>query len=318
MIGERLAPCPVTPPPATHWVLELASTGVAEGASEVAALASPEVVCWKCESISDGEHGECPVCFSWLHPKARGISVEAFADEQQTLRQDLGLPTDGQTMASLAEWAGATAEAPPDFEEPDGTDTDVAYDRVHEPFETDNPFLQRVFEHKMYGGFPDRCLAMLDALPTVGPDEQLMASLKVRHGQYQRGYLLITTDFLRYVRAGVGGALLTTDEFWSLDDPIEFNAFGEMASLVTTSGDQFQVRSRWKAKAFRDLYHLLQSAIQWEDSQAEEVHEAAHHGAVSGPFGGIAEELGKLGHLRDQGILSEEEFVAAKKKLLSM
>jgi hypothetical protein len=38
---------------------------------------------------------------------------------------------------------------------------------------------------------------------------------------------------------------------------------------------------------------------------------------VGSPSSGIADQLKKLGKLRDQGILSEEEFIAAKNKVIS-
>jgi len=54
-----------------------------------------------------------------------------------------------------------------------------------------------------------------------------------------------------------------------------------------------------------------------EAAQAQDEQMRAYIRSATGPGGGSAEEIGRLADLRDKGVLSEEEFQAAKARALS-
>jgi hypothetical protein len=129
----------------------------------------------------------------------------------------------------------------------DDDDSDVL-----QPFATDNPWLQRIFESEGYGEVPSKAQ---DAFLLVSADgeERLIAALRTMHGKTRIGYLMMTTHWLRWIQTFP----TRTDDFWSYDYPIEANgSMGSGGVIATVSGDQFQVR--WgKAKSFAALYRLM-------------------------------------------------------------
>jgi hypothetical protein len=88
--------------------------------------------------------------------------------------------------------------------------------------------------------------------------------------------------------------------------------------IRTGSGDQFQVR--WGVvKDFARLYRIIQQAIAWENSHVSEQSEDSLPKAVSGAAAppDLPGQLGHLGELFEKGLLTEVEFVQAKKRLLN-
>ncbi len=191
---------------------------------------------------------------------------------------------------------------------------------VLEPFATDNPYLQRLFAHELFGVVPDRCAELLAGLETADPEERLISAMKVRHGLTEGGVLMITTHWLRYVKQGRLFTAIANDEFWSLDGSLDLRAnLGDRPLFTTPDGNQFQVFptvpivSRRQAKGFLALYKLAVLACVHLNTQKED---AALEGIVAAGATGTAAEIKELVALRDSGALTETEFEAAKARLL--
>lgn len=89
-----------------------------------------------------------------------------------------------------------------DVDDEDGDDdpvtnylTELEQGRVMVPVETDNPYLNRLFDNPMYAIIPQRAVALFDAI-SPDADEKLLTALRVKHGSYARGYLLLTTNWI--------------------------------------------------------------------------------------------------------------------------
>jgi hypothetical protein len=191
---------------------------------------------------------------------------------------------------------------------------------VQEPFETDNPYLQRLFGHEAFGVVPDRCGDLLRGLQTAAPEERLISAMKVRHGMAEGGVLMVTTHWLRYVKQGRVFTAIANDEFWPLDGGLELEAnLGGRPLFRTPDGHQFQVFptvpvvSRRQAKGLLDVYKLAVLAGAHLDSQREG---AALEGMTGGGAKGTAAEIQELVALRESGALSESEFEVAKARVL--
>ena len=191
---------------------------------------------------------------------------------------------------------------------------------VLQRFDTDNPYLQRLFGHELFGVIPAGCGALLQGLGTVAPDEQLVSAMKVRHGLQQGGILMITTHWLRYVKQGRVFTVVANDEFWPLDGAFELEAnLGSRPLFRTPDGSQFQVFptipvvSRRQAKGFLEIYKVTVLAGAHLNAQIEN---AALEGMATTGGSGTAAEIKELAALHDSGALSDEEFATAKARLL--
>jgi Short C-terminal domain len=191
---------------------------------------------------------------------------------------------------------------------------------VLERFDTDNPYLQRLFAHESFGVVPNGCGALLEEIETRAPDEQLVSAMKVRHGMAEGGVLMVTTHWLRYVKQGRLFTVIDNDEFWPLDGGLELEAnLGGRPLFRTPDGHQFQVFptipivSRRQAKGFLAIYKLTALASVHLQGQIED---AALAGMAAADGAGTAAEIKELVALRDSGALSESEFEAAKARLL--
>jgi Short C-terminal domain len=191
-------------------------------------------------------------------------------------------------------------------------------DRVLESFPTDNPYLQELFSHSSFGVFPNGCADELAAINNVAADEQLVTALHVGHGLMDAGSLMVTTHFLRFAKKG-RLTRKTTNEFWPLGTGLQVDAeLGSPTTMVLETGHQFQVGrlpivSRKQAKGFAEVYRLVVGAGshlrgQMEDAALESMAEPAKSPAA---------EIKELVTLRDAGDLSQEEFEAAKARLLA-
>jgi hypothetical protein len=198
---------------------------------------------------------------------------------------------------------------------------EVASDSVLRPFATDNPYLQRLFKHELFGVVPDGCPEVFRKLETAAPEEALISAMKVRHGVLtEGGFLMITTHWLRYVKHGRLFTAIANDDFWPLDASMELIAkVGEIPLFRTSDGNQFQIYpaipivTRRQAKTFYNIYRLAALAIHHLDVDPEEVKQEE---AASPQPSGIVAEIKDLVGLRDAGVLSASEFETAKARLL--
>jgi hypothetical protein len=199
-----------------------------------------------------------------------------------------------------------------------GTESGGSHDRVLQPFATDNPYLQRLFTHPSFGVFPNGCVEQLEAIDNVAPDEQLVTALHVGHGMLEGGSLMVTTRFLRYAKKG-RLSKSTKNEFWPLGTGLQVDAeLGSPTTMVLETGHQFQIGriplvSRRQAKGFSEVYKMVVGAGSHIQGELET---AAMEGMASSG-GSAAAEIRELVTLRDAGDLSQEEFEAAKSRLLS-
>ena len=60
-----------------------------------------------------------------------------------------------------------------------------------------------------------------------------------------------------------------------------------------------------------------QEAQEAQPQQAEQAHQAAAGAPAAGPDAGLLDQLNQLSQLHNAGVLSDEEFTAAKAKLLA-
>ena len=174
-------------------------------------------------------------------------------------------------------------------------------------FETDNPWLKKVFAMSAYGQAPVKAVELLRE---VSPDqeERIITALHVRHGRMKRGYLIATTSCLRFVQTFPG----RSENYWGYDYKLEIaGGMGQGGVIRTQEGEQFQ--ARWgKVKQFRELYNAMQHASAWD---AEHTPQPTPVVVQNAP--GLSDELEKLAGLHAKGILNDEEFQDAKRRLLS-
>ncbi|HXB63654.1 MAG TPA: SHOCT domain-containing protein [Solirubrobacteraceae bacterium] len=163
-------------------------------------------------------------------------------------------------------------------------------------------------------------------LETLAPEESLISALRVRHGVLtEGGFLMITTQWLRYVKHGMVFTVIANDDFWPLDASLELKAnVGDMPVFTTPDGSQFQIYpavpiiTRRQAKAFHGIYRLAALAIHHLEADVEgtAVEDAALPLAATLSTNIVA-EIKDLVNLRDSGALSESEFDAAKARVLN-
>jgi tetratricopeptide (TPR) repeat protein len=174
-----------------------------------------------------------------------------------------------QLRASAAHRLGAVDEVvdsdiaePQDFEELDELD-EGEQESVLEPFETPNPWLQKLFAMPAYGRVPVIAVSLLREV-SPDSDERLLAAIKVMHGRLRSGYLLATTKWLRWI----GTFPMRQDDFWSYEYKVEYEGMGlglTRGVIILASGHQFQTWSS-RGKRFVQMYSVIQQAMSWEAS----------------------------------------------------
>jgi len=186
--------------------------------------------------------------------------------------------------------------------------------RVLQPFETDNPYLLKLFAHRAFRVFPPGTPELLADLDTVADDEQLVAGVRVGRGLMEKGALMVTTHWLRYASKG----RRAKDGFWDLDGSLGIktdlgyppgfriggNAFG---------GNRTPIVGRREANDFGEIYALVVGA---GGHIRQELHTTAQASMASRDGVGTASEIKELAALRDNGDLSQMEFEAAKARVL--
>jgi hypothetical protein len=255
--------------------------------------------------------------FSELDSQTRDRVNETLttAGLRSTPSIDVGLPLDSVLRLSLIN-EPSRRDATSDTEGPGG----LARDGVLELFDTENPYLQRLFAHELFGVAPDRCAELFRGIETVVPDERLITAMRVRHGLAEGGVLMITTHWLRYAKQGRMFTAISNDEFWPLDGALDLEApVGGRPLFTTPDGNQFQVFptvpivSRRQAKLFLSIYKLAALAIHHLNTERED---SALRGLANAAPTGTVAEIKELVALRDSGALSESEFDAAKARVL--
>jgi len=186
---------------------------------------------------------------------------------------------------------------------------------ILEPFETDNPYLQRLFAHPFFGRDAAEGLEALSRSATADPNEQVICSIKANQGLAvmgvgaRRGRLVLTTLWVRWISR-------RTDDFWSHDTQHatgsrmgkalhgKANAAPDLEFAVPNGSFTTGVKH---ARLFCEMKDLANLAIQTLDNG---------DGGEVVSTQSLSQELAQLTELREQGALSEEEFRAAKGRLI--
>jgi len=135
-------------------------------------------------------------------------------------------------------------------------DVDTDDDEVTlQPFRTDNPYLRRLFAMKEFGRAPGKAIQVFRDR-VIDPDEKMLAAFKSQHGRLKWGYLIMTTDYLRWIQT----LPLQDEEMFEYTDRIE--QVGSMIRVPT--GDQFQLRGFGAGRKFKALYQVAQQAHLWQ------------------------------------------------------
>ena len=121
-------------------------------------------------------------------------------------------------------------------------------------FATENPYLRRLFTMKEYGRAPGRALQIYQQR-VIDPDEKMLAAFKSQHGRMRWGYLIMTTDYLRWIQT----LPLQDEEMYEYTDRIEQE--GTMIRLPT--GDQYQLKGFGAGRKFKALFQVAQQASLW-------------------------------------------------------
>jgi hypothetical protein len=215
-------------------------------------------------------------------------------------------------LAPAGELASFEPTEPDQFEGFDEVDKEEQ-ESVLEPFDTPNPWLQKLFAMPAYGSVPTRALSLLREV-SPDHDERLLTAIKVMNGRVRGGYLLATTKWLRWIQIFP----MRQEELWSYDYKVEYKGLGlplTMGVIISASGLQFQ---SWgsRGKQFVQMYSIIQQAMTWDASSTDQKVAAALSKPGSSPPDSLADELRKLSEMHDRGTLTSEEFAAAKQKLM--
>ena len=239
---------------------------------------------------------ECGGCGSEWTAAFQGANCPDCGDRLKDIQSGL-LLEESTTSESIEDW--------------DGGDTDD--DVVISAFETSNPWLRKLFGLPEFGRAPGIALGLLRSA-SPDPEERLLGAIKCGHGITSRGYLIATTHFLRWIQT----LPIRDDDFWSYE-----NALQVSGNVITTSdGMNFQVGFGnlglgSHARKFAALYRAIQQAKAWEADHAQANTPASQNApSASGPVD-LADQLEKIARLHDGGVLTDEEFAQAKKRLLS-
>ena len=180
------------------------------------------------------------------------------------------------------------------------------------PYSTENPWLQQLFAAPEYGEISPKAI---EALRSVSPDqdEQLVAAIECMNGPMRIGWLLATTTCLRWVRRRPTRAQDAWDYGWKVSaSSMGPGGILHVGDLIFQCAGMFSAKS---AKRFAESHRAMQQALIWESTNTDARVVAA---LTEPPSTGasLAEEIRQLADLHQQGILSDEEFSAAKSKLV--
>ena len=149
-------------------------------------------------------------------------------------------------------------------------------------------------------------------LPNIlSNDEKLESVLRANFGS-NSGILVATNKRILFVDKGFWGSLKVEDMFYDKINSIQYEtgfAFGSVAIFISSIKLEFTKMEKQKVKDFAERIRVKISSI----SSAQIARESV---SVSAGVDDIADKLEKLGSLLHKGLLTEEEFITQKKKLL--
>lgn len=130
----------------------------------------------------------------------------------------------------------------------------------------------------------------------------------------EKGTLMVTTHWIRYASKG----RRAKDGFWEPDGSLAIETDLGSPPGFRVGGNHFggsrvPLAGRREANDFGEIYTLVVGA---GDHIRQEMQTAALEGMAGSGGGGTASEIKDLVALRDAGELSQDEFEAAKARLL--
>jgi hypothetical protein len=174
-----------------------------------------------------------------------------------------------------------------------------------------NPYIETIERHPGYGRYDAKVPDILRQA-TLDPDERPISAVKVGHGQGHIGLLILTSQRIRWIEKFPR----RTHDHWPLEFGVVLHRAFPPVLLIPPSGDLFQGRDLFSSsyKLFVALSQLMAESIRWE----------AEHAAVEpvpviiqGASGSLTDELERLAQQVEHGLLTPDEFTAAKQRLLS-
>jgi hypothetical protein len=178
-----------------------------------------------------------------------------------------------------------------------------------------NPWVKRMAESPLFGEVPKNIVELMHRV-SADPNEKVISSLWVSHGLIKKGYLVLTTLYLRWIKVTPSG---DEDTFFPLDTVLDKHRHElevvDLDAVLLINDLQFQARgNKKKANEFIKLYSLTQQALLHED-RANDHNKTNSEGVKK--HSDIADEIGKLATLKERNIITEEEFKAGKQRLLT-
>lgn len=150
-------------------------------------------------------------------------------------------------------------------------------------------------------------------LPKILWDDEQVLDLVQGFYNTGTGILVATQKRLLFIDKGILGGLKVEDFPLDKISSIQYSTgllLGEIT--IFTSGNKAVIKNVDKAQT-RTFAEGARARIESRSAASKAQATSAQQGASI-----LADELGKLGALKAQGLLSDEEFSAAKKKLLGL
>jgi hypothetical protein len=179
---------------------------------------------------------------------------------------------------------------------------------------SDNPWEKRIEESPLYGMVPNNKVELMKRV-SADPNEKVISAIWVWHGWTKQGYLVITSNYLRWIQTFPSAS---QDLFFQLNSIIDkyddgaLNYAPIIGSVINIDGLQFQVKeNKTGAREFVKLYGMVQQALlHGPHANTAKVESSGSKSS------GIADELQKLAALKDKKMLTEKEYQTAKQQLL--
>jgi hypothetical protein len=138
----------------------------------------------------------------------------------------------------------------------------------------------------------------------------------VEGGSLLAGRLILTDRRLCYFRKGMTGEVFETIPLDKITSVESKSSMGVRTLRAHTSHDKMAVLVTGEKSAFDRFYAKLE-ALRHQRASPPKIYEGPEAATAPSSPSSMVEQLRNLAELRDQGILTEEEFAAAKSRLIS-
>lgn len=176
--------------------------------------------------------------------------------------------------------------------------------------DTENPWLDRIFGSPAYSLVPKEIKNLMSRV-SADENEKVFGAVWTRHGKWKMGYLIATSDYLRYIQTFP----------WKEDDFFDYSAVMGNTRLLNNKilhihDRNYQIRGGKKAVKFLEMYKNIQQGISFELSGHGKIPENNAPVAQPDREASITTDLQNLAKLHQEGALNADEYRAAKSQLL--